>query len=129
MAASSVEVQCWTGRRGQGPTAASIAHAMGSCRPCSFTRGRGGCKLGAQCGFCHEDHRGKSRGRPCKEKRQRIKRTVALMQDKVAQDPDLLCSGQLRLPMAVVSNPKAYAISMARLAQIAADAYRSAGRC
>lgn len=55
-------------------------------------------------------------------------RTMAAIEGKIAQNPDLLSSGGLMLPAFVDRNPQARARVMAQLAQVAADAYRGAGQ-
>lgn len=62
-------------------------------------------------------------------KRERFKRTMAAIEGKIAQNPDLLSNGGLNLPAFVDRNPQARARVMAQLAQVAADAYRGAPRC
>lgn len=60
---------------------------------------------------------------PCKGKRERIKKALALIEGKILQDPDIFASGRFFLPPYVESDPEARARAMAHLAQVAADAY------
>lgn len=107
----------------------SIAHAEKQCRPCAFARSSAGCKFGMLCNFCHivAEHPEAVRARPCKGKRERFKRTIALIEERVANDPDFFSGGGLTLPAFVDCNPRARARVMAQLAQVAADSYRNRG--
>jgi len=104
----------------------SAGHAAGTCRPCAFARSSAGCKFGVSCSFCHvvAEHSESVRMRPCKGKRERFKRTMAAIEEKVAENPDLLSSGSLTLPAFVDRDPQAKARIMAHLSQVAAEAYR-----
>mmetsp|Transcript_92610 Transcript_92610/g.267417 ORF Transcript_92610/g.267417 Transcript_92610/m.267417 type:complete len:248 (-) Transcript_92610:537-1280(-) len=108
------------------PSAGSAGHAAGTCRPCAFARSPAGCKFGVSCNFCHlvTEHPESVRMRPCKGKRERFKRTMAAIEEKVAENPDLLSGGGLVLPAYVDRNPEAKARILAQLAQVAAEAYR-----
>mmetsp|Transcript_107319 Transcript_107319/g.300525 ORF Transcript_107319/g.300525 Transcript_107319/m.300525 type:complete len:265 (+) Transcript_107319:67-861(+) len=112
----------------QRPSVGSAGHATGKCRPCIYVRRPAGCVQGASCSFCHvmDEHLEEAR-RPCKGKRERIKKVVALVEARVAADPDILTSGRFFLPTFVEVNPKLRAQVLAQLAQVAADAYRGAG--
>lgn len=56
----------------------SWGHASGFCRPCAFVRAEEGCKFGAMCTFCHAaGHDDYVRARPCRAKRQRLRRVIA----------------------------------------------------
>lgn len=54
----------------------SVVHAQGICRPCVYARSARGCKFGIACEFCHfvSEHYLVPRARPCKQKRDRIKK-------------------------------------------------------
>jgi len=108
------------------PSLGSAGHAERACRPCAFARSLAGCKFGAACNFCHlvAEHPETVRMRPCKGKRERFKRTMAAIEGKIAQNPELLSNGGLSLPAFVDRNPQARARVMAQLAQVAAGAYR-----
>mmetsp|Transcript_33769 Transcript_33769/g.97033 ORF Transcript_33769/g.97033 Transcript_33769/m.97033 type:complete len:297 (+) Transcript_33769:113-1003(+) len=104
----------------------SQGHATGDCRPCAFARSNAGCKFGASCRFCHivAEHPESVRVRPCKGKRDRLKRQMDAIEKAVANDPDLLASGSLVLPPLVDRSGKARSRVMAQLSQIAADAFQ-----
>jgi len=104
----------------------SQGHATRDCRPCAFVRSAAGCKFGTACNFCHVvgEHPEAVRVRPCKGKRERLKRQLQTIEKAVAQDPDLLASGSLTLPALVDRNSKTHARVMAHLAQVAANAYQ-----
>mmetsp|Transcript_96011 Transcript_96011/g.277263 ORF Transcript_96011/g.277263 Transcript_96011/m.277263 type:complete len:178 (+) Transcript_96011:77-610(+) len=66
------------------------------------------------------------RTRPCKEKRERIRRRMAELEARVAADPALFhTAGGLRLPAGLEADARARSRAMAQLAQVAADAYRN----
>jgi len=65
------------------------------------------------------------RGRPCKGKRERLNRAVASIEKRIAENPDLFSSSELRLPAFFDQNPQARARIMAQFADVAAMAYRS----
>jgi len=111
----------------ESPSLGSAGHAEGTCRPCAFARSTSGCKFGAACNFCHlvSEHPESVRMRPCKGKRERYKRTMAAIESRIAQDPDLLTSGCLNLPSFVDRSPQARERVMAQLTQVAAEAYRN----
>jgi len=106
------------------PSVGSAGHAAGSCRPCAFARSSSGCKFGAACNFCHlvSEHPESMRMRPCKGKRERLKRTMAAIEEQVAQNPGAFDKGGLNLPSFVDRNPQARARVLAHLAQVAAQA-------
>mmetsp|Transcript_97553 Transcript_97553/g.281506 ORF Transcript_97553/g.281506 Transcript_97553/m.281506 type:complete len:218 (-) Transcript_97553:218-871(-) len=112
------------------PSLGSAGHATRTCRPCAFARSAAGCKRGAACTFCHviSEHSESVRARPCKGKRDRLKKAMAAIQERVAENPDLLSSGSLSLPAVVDRNPQARARTLAQLAQVAAEAYRGAAQ-
>jgi len=62
------------------PTKGGIFHDSGTCKPCLFVRTDVGCSSGADCEFCHMQHR----RRCCKGKRDRYKKRVARIQDEAA---------------------------------------------
>lgn len=64
-----------------------------------------------------------ARTRPCKGKRERIKKAMALIECKILQDLGIFSSGRFFLPPYYASDPEARARAMAHLAQVAADAY------
>mmetsp|Transcript_29449 Transcript_29449/g.83928 ORF Transcript_29449/g.83928 Transcript_29449/m.83928 type:complete len:268 (-) Transcript_29449:32-835(-) len=107
----------------------SAGHATRECRPCAFARSSSGCKFGTDCHFCHivEEHPESVRVRPCKGKRERLKRQMDAIEKAVAEDPDLLTSGKLALPPLLDRGSSSRIRVMAHLAQVAADAYRIRG--
>jgi len=51
-------------------------HQDGTCRPCLYFRRPAGCPIGAFCGFCHFEHAPPRRGRMCKKKRGRLRKSI-----------------------------------------------------
>mmetsp|Transcript_63431 Transcript_63431/g.182591 ORF Transcript_63431/g.182591 Transcript_63431/m.182591 type:complete len:374 (+) Transcript_63431:141-1262(+) len=105
-------------------SAGSRGHDEGLCKPCAFVGSEAGCRFGVDCRFCHvrAEHVKAARMRPCKGKRQRIKRQIARIEEAVAADPELLVNGGLELPSLVIQNAKARARVMAALAKVPANA-------
>merc|ERR1711971_600621 len=69
------------------PSAGSLLHDVGKCKPCLFVRTAAGCKVGKDCGYCHLNHRRKDRRRPCKGKRDRYRQMLGkLERDMTADD-------------------------------------------
>mmetsp|Transcript_128490 Transcript_128490/g.411842 ORF Transcript_128490/g.411842 Transcript_128490/m.411842 type:complete len:240 (-) Transcript_128490:277-996(-) len=54
----------------------SSKHGEGVCKQCLFHLRPGGCLRGELCEFCHIQHSGGARRRPCKAKRQRYKKII-----------------------------------------------------
>mmetsp|Transcript_110877 Transcript_110877/g.286643 ORF Transcript_110877/g.286643 Transcript_110877/m.286643 type:complete len:276 (+) Transcript_110877:80-907(+) len=71
---------------GELPSVGSAKHFEEGCKPCAFLKTEGGCKNGPSCRFCHFEHLSakRERIRPCKGKRERLKRTV----DRLLRDID-----------------------------------------
>mmetsp|Transcript_23148 Transcript_23148/g.66439 ORF Transcript_23148/g.66439 Transcript_23148/m.66439 type:complete len:251 (-) Transcript_23148:324-1076(-) len=105
----------------------SQGHTQRRCKPCAFARAPPGCKFGAACCFCHvvAEHPEPVRVRPCKGKRERVKRQLAALEQAISKDPELLAAGNLVLPALVERGEAARARVMAHLSQVAADAYRA----
>lgn len=111
-----------------GPAGFSVGswgHAIGRCRPCSFVRSAGGCRSGAMCTFCHQEdgHPAPPAPRPCKGKRQRLRKILERLENRVAQDPEWLVSGNMKLPAGVEHYPQQREAVMSRLLLIAAEAF------
>jgi len=123
---ASLAVQRSSGRSSEVLSAGSAGHALGTCRPCSFAGSAAGCKFGASCSFCHltSEHVGTARQRPCKGKRDRIKKAMEVIERKVAENPEYLDSGAFFLPALVDKNPQMRARAMAQLSQVATGACR-----
>mmetsp|Transcript_13512 Transcript_13512/g.38951 ORF Transcript_13512/g.38951 Transcript_13512/m.38951 type:complete len:203 (-) Transcript_13512:72-680(-) len=73
------------------------------------------------------------RKRPCKGKRDRIRKALSLVRDMVARDPNLFVQGRFFLPTEIEQNAKLRARTMADLTRVAAEAFqdlsdRAAGR-
>lgn len=101
----------------------SWGHAVGRCRPCAFVRTAAKCRAGAMCTFCHSDgHPPQVTTRPCKAKRKRLRQAVGQMEAIVAQDPDVLISGRMKLPSILEKHPKERQRAMRSLVRIASDA-------
>lgn len=68
------------------PSAGSILHEAGKCKPCLFVHSKVGCQNDKSCQFCHLAHRRREKPRPCKGKRDRYKSLIdrtAKMQEEV----------------------------------------------
>eukprot|EP00927_Polykrikos_kofoidii_P000477 TRINITY_DN10174_c0_g1_i1.p1 TRINITY_DN10174_c0_g1~~TRINITY_DN10174_c0_g1_i1.p1 ORF type:complete len:159 (+),score=11.13 TRINITY_DN10174_c0_g1_i1:81-557(+) len=62
-----------------------VPHARGTCKPCWYVGGRKGCRHGTSCSFCHMHHPDfkhvpTKRVRPCKAKRERLRRKREVLQ-------------------------------------------------
>jgi len=60
------------------PSIGSSSHATGQCTPCGFLVMKKGCRLGDKCDHCHYDHPPRHRKKPCKWRRERAKKQLAL---------------------------------------------------
>mmetsp|Transcript_22135 Transcript_22135/g.63484 ORF Transcript_22135/g.63484 Transcript_22135/m.63484 type:complete len:181 (-) Transcript_22135:327-869(-) len=72
--------------------------------------------------------RSPKRRRPCKAKRDRMKRAMVVLEGRIEEDPDIFANGDFCLPADFERQPRARARSLARLAQVAADAYSRMAR-
>jgi hypothetical protein len=72
------------------PSAGSLLHAKGECKPCLYLKTKTGCFNGNSCHFCHYAHTRKRMPRPCKAKRVQCKQIVNMLDD--VADPDILNS-------------------------------------
>jgi len=110
------------------PSVGSREHAAGTCRPCAFARSHAGCRFGVSCNFCHvaEGHLAKERSRPCKGKRDRMRKAVAAIESRVADDPALLETGNISVPAIIERDKRANDRVLARLVTIAAAARAAA---
>mmetsp|Transcript_2981 Transcript_2981/g.7620 ORF Transcript_2981/g.7620 Transcript_2981/m.7620 type:complete len:264 (+) Transcript_2981:102-893(+) len=70
------------------PSIGSISHDSGLCRPCAFVNSKVGCRNDAFCSFCHVPHHAESKRRPCKAKRDRVRRFVVRMENMIEDNPD-----------------------------------------
>lgn len=106
----------------------SWGHASGRCRPCAFVRAAAGCRAGAMCVFCHtsEGHAAPAAPRPCKAKRERLRKALKQIEARVSQDPEWLLSGGLKLPAALESDPPQRERALARLFHVVAEAFSRA---
>lgn len=113
--------------RGRLMSIGSRGHAAGSCTPCAYVGSSRGCKFSVACDFCHfvDEHAPKTASRPCKAKRMRIKRAMAAIEERVAENPDVLSGGDFRLPPLLEQNPRTRARAMAQISEVAASSYRS----
>mmetsp|Transcript_727 Transcript_727/g.1821 ORF Transcript_727/g.1821 Transcript_727/m.1821 type:complete len:227 (-) Transcript_727:387-1067(-) len=69
-----------------------------------------------------------ARVRPCKGKRERLHKAMVAIERTISADPDVFSRGSLKLPAFFDQNPAARGRIMARLAVVAAEAYRSMDR-
>lgn len=67
----------------------SLKHFTGTCRPCAFKVTRSGCDAGLSCRFCHFSHpeANRIRARPCKGKRDRIRKLVGKICEQIDNNP------------------------------------------
>mmetsp|Transcript_16539 Transcript_16539/g.47978 ORF Transcript_16539/g.47978 Transcript_16539/m.47978 type:complete len:206 (+) Transcript_16539:85-702(+) len=72
--------------------------------------------------------RSRTRTRPCKAKRDRIKRQLADLTARVSSDPDAFVHGECSLPPCVAVDPRLRSRALAQLSQTAADAFREFAR-
>jgi len=69
----------------------SERHTEGTCKPCHYVHGSQGCSMGKECNFCHLPHvqsSNKSRNRPCKSKREQVKKILNLVSSMAEDDND-----------------------------------------
>lgn len=85
----------------------SALHSEGKCKPCLFFPTATGCGNGADCSFCHLQHCRKQMTRPCKAKRDRLKRLMTRASGEVSQEPcgDVADSGAQFSHLAYASHP------------------------
>mmetsp|Transcript_101258 Transcript_101258/g.292828 ORF Transcript_101258/g.292828 Transcript_101258/m.292828 type:complete len:243 (-) Transcript_101258:61-789(-) len=103
------------------PSLGSLKHALGTCRPCAFARSSQGCKSGTACLFCHfpMEHQQQMRSRPCKGKRDRMKKHITRLEREVATNPSLVNGDSLHIPQFLESTPQAKARLRTRLEFVA----------
>mmetsp|Transcript_40596 Transcript_40596/g.88739 ORF Transcript_40596/g.88739 Transcript_40596/m.88739 type:complete len:307 (-) Transcript_40596:91-1011(-) len=89
---------------GQPTSVGSDRHDENLCKPCLFVHTKVGCRSGADCTFCHFQHKRKSKPRPCKGKRDRYRKLVARMEDMIEQNPDTLDEDLPELPPSIEAN-------------------------
>mmetsp|Transcript_34193 Transcript_34193/g.97148 ORF Transcript_34193/g.97148 Transcript_34193/m.97148 type:complete len:188 (-) Transcript_34193:126-689(-) len=81
-----VPAQCpETDEAGASRSAGSAAHSGGKCRPCLFFRTPEGCASGIDCRFCHEPHIVDDTRRPCKSRRDLIRKLHQKNLDRLAK--------------------------------------------
>eukprot|EP00747_Dinoflagellata_sp_TGD_P120835 gnl/TRDRNA2_/TRDRNA2_173330_c0_seq4.p1 gnl/TRDRNA2_/TRDRNA2_173330_c0~~gnl/TRDRNA2_/TRDRNA2_173330_c0_seq4.p1 ORF type:complete len:208 (+),score=25.37 gnl/TRDRNA2_/TRDRNA2_173330_c0_seq4:67-690(+) len=76
-------------KKGYGmPTAGSVHHDIGKCKPCLWLHSAQGCSRQADCRFCHLSHSKQTRTRPSKGKRDSVRRRTAqaLAEQAAAQE-------------------------------------------
>jgi len=78
------------------PSIGSAMHLEQACKPCAFLNTQVGCKYRSACRFCHFEHTSKrQRVRPCRGKRERIKKLIGrLMHDMDASAVSFQRSGK-----------------------------------
>jgi len=69
------------------PSEGSALHAAGLCRPCAFVNSKAGCRNDMNCAFCHAPHQTESKRRPCKAKRDRVRRFIERMENMIEENP------------------------------------------
>lgn len=84
-------------------------------------------RLGADESQCHEvsAQRAGPRGRPCKGKRDRVKKALAMVEARIQKNPEVFTAGGFFLPPAVERDPRARARVLAQWSQVAARSGRS----
>lgn len=67
------------------PSVGSALHAERKCQPCLFVSSQVGCQKAEDCAFCHFSHKGHTKTRPCKAKRERYRRLIAREMAELAE--------------------------------------------
>mmetsp|Transcript_31604 Transcript_31604/g.56742 ORF Transcript_31604/g.56742 Transcript_31604/m.56742 type:complete len:307 (+) Transcript_31604:212-1132(+) len=90
------EAGLFSGRPGMAAVGSQL-HDAGKCRPCAWTQSSSGCRKGAACHFCHENHETRgNRRRPCKATRSNCDRIVQMLGEHFeANDPKKLEAARL----------------------------------
>mmetsp|Transcript_133558 Transcript_133558/g.386616 ORF Transcript_133558/g.386616 Transcript_133558/m.386616 type:complete len:169 (-) Transcript_133558:133-639(-) len=70
-----------------------------------------------------DGRRSVTRSRPCKAKRDRLKRSMAILAGQIAEDPDIFVTGKFRLPLDYERDEKSRNRALASLAIVAAEAF------
>jgi len=68
----------------------SVGHSTGLCKPCLFVRSKQGCVNMTSCMFCHFPHRRKGKPRTCKGKRDRFRKRIEYIEQRIEADPLLM---------------------------------------
>eukprot|EP00429_Kryptoperidinium_foliaceum_P060485 CAMPEP_0176098596 /NCGR_PEP_ID=MMETSP0120_2-20121206/49438_1 /TAXON_ID=160619 /ORGANISM="Kryptoperidinium foliaceum, Strain CCMP 1326" /LENGTH=182 /DNA_ID=CAMNT_0017432609 /DNA_START=59 /DNA_END=607 /DNA_ORIENTATION=- len=63
----------------------SMEHGRGKCKPCLFFSTPDGCAAGEHCRFCHKPHEVGDTRRPCKSRRDLIRKLQQRNQESLAQ--------------------------------------------
>lgn len=109
---------------GAGAAAATSSRSShGSCRLCFDVSSPAGCKLGCKGREVSERPTG-PRGRPCKGKRDRVKKALAMVEARIEQNPEVFTAGGFFLPATVERDPRARARVLAQWSQVAAKSGR-----
>lgn len=112
------------GSEGPFPSVGSSLHHKGTCQPCFFAHAKQGCHNGAECQFCHFEHKRKNKPKPSKKKRDRVKKVLVEKEMLVEQDPLSLPDIVADLPPSIQSNPALKSKMVSRLESLA-DVRRS----
>mmetsp|Transcript_22405 Transcript_22405/g.76773 ORF Transcript_22405/g.76773 Transcript_22405/m.76773 type:complete len:261 (-) Transcript_22405:146-928(-) len=85
----------------------SMKHAEGKCKPCLYNYNGTPCAAGVSCRFCHFPHKtlGRVRLRPCKGRREKVKKALDRIQKDVKDDPDNFDLLNLELPGTIANTP------------------------
>eukprot|EP00747_Dinoflagellata_sp_TGD_P109028 gnl/TRDRNA2_/TRDRNA2_170577_c1_seq10.p1 gnl/TRDRNA2_/TRDRNA2_170577_c1~~gnl/TRDRNA2_/TRDRNA2_170577_c1_seq10.p1 ORF type:complete len:282 (-),score=42.13 gnl/TRDRNA2_/TRDRNA2_170577_c1_seq10:17-862(-) len=104
-------------------------HQEGKCKPCKWLQSRKGCRSGADCLFCHLEHRKndhRNAMRPVKSKRMQAKLQLSEVVDACGQNPESLMQAAEQL-LAPDGNHRAQNNYLQTLARHRIDALREDG--
>jgi len=92
---------------GQPTSIGAVLHESGGCKACVFLNSKPGCNNGVKCNFCHLYHhkgrRRKNKLRPCKGKRERYRKLLIRMTEKINED-DTLDLETMEFPPSVLTD-------------------------
>jgi len=82
------------------PSAGSVNHEAGTCKPCLFLYQNIGCKADASCPFCHLPHNRKTLARQSKGKRDRFRKLLSKLEAEGELPPpkEPVATGRVRQP-------------------------------
>lgn len=98
---------------GAPPSAGSMGHARGDCRPCSFATSKNGCRFGVECEFCHYAHLRSPK--LSKKRRAHYEKFIHEKKEQLRNDPDAVKEIETSLPSAVHARPHLKASCLQRL--------------
>lgn len=118
VAAACGEPEARSPTRAHGLVDSPWSGAVEQRRRCEVPCSTRSCKFGVGCHFSHSTASIASR-RPCKGKRERIKKALAMVEARVEQAPFVFTRGDFYLPAAVENDKSARERTLAKLEDIA----------